>query len=1461
MIPTKEINDFCQNYPLYSSDKKIVIGKGSQTPELLIIGEAPGTHESSISGKPFTGRSGELLDKWLKVIPIKSIGVINSVFLMPLDDKKKIRKPTDKEIEDFRPWVIKIIETVKPKYILLLGDTACRSILERQISECFGKVLEKYGARVQTLYHPAYYLRNGRDGINDVEKLAFDELQQVTDIKINSQKAHDICLKHMVPEVEGAIIEICKRAGVHFKDKNTKDIFFADEKEYALCEFRQSNEFDLFEEDLKSKYKNTERFIFYDLKGGNYNFFGYLDRAYVDFMPMQTHFGTQKSCKKILLDNVLPASDVFKIYEDKKSEAIIEQQRFIPLHLHTEFSVGDGYGTTDEIAESLRVKGFEASAITDHGTMAGNFYFQKSMKRVNLKTIHGCEFYVKSNIEDEKSYHITILAKNRTGYQNMLKLQKIAVDQFYYKPLVTYSQLIENREGLLCLSGCPQAKHNQLLQQDKVEEAFQHLDLLHESFNEDFYIEIMPHYEIPFMKKINDLNKGYARNTRTPVVCTLDSHYSSKEDKQMHNVIKAINRKKKIVDPDVGFTGNTYFHMTDTEIIEAFSKLGQSKEETLEQIENTRRVAEKCNYEIKQFIDKETLPEMCADPEKELESLIAEKFKSYEFRDISEDRIKLEIERFKQKGFSNYVLMIKKIVDIAKEKDIRVGPGRGSVSGSLVCYLMGIHDTDPIKFNLMFDRFLSEIRRDMTDIDLDFQDTRRDELIEEIVKYFGKDKCKKVITFNKFHPKMAIRDVSRIYGISMEETEKLCRVVVTRSGGDARASYTALDTFTEFEYAKAFRIKYPEASEAIIKLEGKLRHLGVHAAAMVMTKNNTYEYVPLYKVGGEEVIAMEKKSLEDMGLVKIDILGLKTLDVIKSLEESTGAKPTGNDYNDKAVYENIISKGDTAGCFQAETTGFSKTLKQMKCLTFSRLCDANAMYRPGALHSGITAEYVRRCNGLWDDKMYSHPSYEHIVKDTMGLIIYQEQIMKIVNEVGGLSWSESESLRKVISKTQGKQMFDEFRGKFIAGAKRLHGIEPEVSGKIFDAVSTYGSYGFNKSHSASYSILTYTTAWYKNYFPLQFYAALLNRESVSEMEANYVADAKRHNIEIKPPGINISELDYSAKDGKIYCGISRIKGTRKKTTKDIVNKKPFVDVWDLMKRVKIGKSEFETLTLSGALDCFGKTRKTLVENYDVLKSGVVASLHEFPEYEEREKITKQLEYLNFPAEKHPILMYDDPFKGKIQYEKIADLVFDDFVGERWIRGIVTFINFKQEGLEGQWQYFENVLERKYAHLNVNDESGGNVLVHLAPEQYTAYKKYLESGTGFPVIIKGSSIPNYQKIYADALIAVNDVDKNHPIFKYVEDKRQKELDEIRAALPATQRNNRGEICDVKAHVICSVKYKVSKNKKAYALLMFDGIEHSDKSMCFKLDSKIFIAGEILVYLKPKGSPFIEIIKRL
>lgn len=759
------------------------------------------------------------------------------------------------------------------------------------------------------------------------------------------------------------------------------------------------------------------------------------------------------------------------------------------------------------------------------------------------------------------------------------------------------------------------------------------------------------------------------------------------------------------------------------------------------------------------------------------------------------ERVKHEYDRMVQKKYIKYFLSVWEYVNYCKNNNIMVGPGRGSCGASLVAYCLGITDVDPIEHELLFTRFLSPIRRDAPDIDLDFEDNKREKVFEHLIKRYGEERCAKVATYSRFHPKGVLRDIGRIFNIPNKEINKVCSLVIERSGGDARAFFALTDTFEEFKEAQEFKQKYPLASEIAIKLEGGIRHKSSHAAAMVVSDKNLYEYAPINKIGGVICLEWEKQLVEDINLVKFDILGLKTLTVLKDACKSANIE-LPKKFNDEKVYNNIFKTANTNGVFQLGTVGMQKFSAGLNISSFQDLYDATTLFRPSCLHSGQASVYVNRKNGE-EPVEYFHPILEPITKQTKGVILYQEQIMQIMNQVGCMSWATAEMARKVITKSKGKDAFNKMREEFVANANKFHKMPIEEAQKLYDVVSTFGSYGFNKAHAVEYSIISYWCAWLKYYYPQHFYKALLKYEGDASEIQKYLNDAKQNGFEIENPEINISDESYRIYNKKIYAGLNSIKGLGVKTAEKIIKNRPYESFEDFKKKAKPSKKILKGLIIADAFRNFNINKKSEVEGNKTLN-----------DYSDKEvaKMTYELTDLK------PKLNLSESFDfGSFEYTNTDELKNKD-KELVFLKGIITD-KLKKDKILRIDERHEHQFEKRLLYLNLCDDFG-NIACQINPETFEKYKTILEDIKNKPVIVLGRVIAGGGRILVDMIEIVDG------------DKESRELRD----LFKTHRS----LGDNISYIISS-RPSVSKNGNSYYRIV---LANKIEGLCFKFKQKLF-----------------------
>lgn len=1241
-------------------------------------------------------------------------------------------------------------------------------------------------------------------------KMSDEVLQQ--EFVINKQKAESLGHTEMIDGIVAGIHYFCKQAGIYFKDINQRDECCIGElKAKIYTRDAMSDEDMLLYDSYFKAHPEMDIYILCKIKGGKYNYLGYITKEIAQKTRIVQMIGSDsdaasKDVRRIFAEQYLPLSNIIKIKaQEQEEQEQIESQDLIPLHMHSEFSVGDAFGTIKRICAKLKQKGFKAAALTDHGTMAGLWDFQKTMLENDLKPILGCEIYTKLDGVD-KRFHTTVLIKNKIGWTNLLKLQASAVrEHFHYKPVVPYKELLLNSDGLIITSGCMDGPIPYLLSKDKYDEADSLMTIIR-NHTQEFYIEIMLHNILNYQALAQKL---YNFSTKHHIKCilTTDTHYQDPEDVEAHEAIKAINFKKKY--GEAGY-GESIFYLLQKKDIESLidSQAQWMKPYYKEFILNTQEVCDKVELNIiEPPKESDTLPKFLPTAEQRKEFLKdlcikgLEQYTKYEYKGEIKERLDLEVNRILEKHYENYFLIVWDMIKWAKENEIAVGPGRGSVGGSLAAFSLNITDCDPIEHDLLFDRFLSPIRRDAPDVDMDFMDRRRSEIFDYLKNKYGAKNCAKVVTYSRFHPKGILRDIGRIFNIPLPEIERICGLVIERSGGDARASFSLQDTFEEYAEAIEFKKRYPKATELAIKLEGHIRHKGIHAAAMVVSESDISTYVPITKLSGEYITEWEKQLVEDMKLVKFDILGLKTLSVIHDAVKMSGCNLPSN-FDDDFIYKNIFQKGNTAGVFQIETVGLTKLAQSIKVKSFNELYDTITLFRPGVLHSGQTQIYVNRAQNKESPEPF-HELLRPITKHTKGIIMYQEQIMQIMNQVGGMSWATAEMARKVITKSKGKDAFNKMREEFVRNANRIHSMDLEEAERLYDLVSTFGSYGFNKSHAVEYSIISYWCAWLKFYYPKEFFTSILKNASDKSSIFSYMQDAKKNSISIEFPNINYSDLNYKIHKDKIYAGFASINGIASRTAEKIIKNQPYESFEDFKNRAKVSDKILKGLIVADCFRdfninkkvCYNKSQKEDYNAYDDISEDWTDMEHTKLIYEEttlKPKIDIR-ETFNF---------------GDYDFTDIIDLNEEKSNQQVLVRGIVTDKLNKDKLLRGELKEHTHKFEQHMIYINLNDGTG-DVACQFGPDAYEMYSKELFNIEKKPIIVMGMTSRDGKKIYVDLIQIIGETSDIDDYFIKSRD------------------------CEGNTAIIASAHPGVSKKKNSYYRIL---LHNGQSGMCFKFTQK-------------------------
>ncbi len=898
-------------------------------------------------------------------------------------------------------------------------------------------------------------------------------------------------------------------------------------------------------------------------------------------------------------------------------------ENFVHLHVHTEYSLLDGAGKIEELVAKAKELGMESIAITDHGVMYGVVDFYKQAKKHGVKPIIGCEVYVAPRTMGDRDpkldagqYHMVLLAENEEGYNNLIKLVSMGFTEgFYYKPRVDIETLRKYSKGIIALSACLAGAIPENIVNGNYEAAKAAALLYNDVFGEgSFYLELQDH-GIKEQSLVNQEVIRLSRETGIPLVATNDVHYVKKEDAAVQDILLCIQTGKTVLEEDrLKFQGQEFYLKSPEDMYELFKYIPEA-------LENTEKIAEKCSldfsfgqvhlpvFDVPEGYTSDTyIRKLCYDGLKKKYGGITDELK---------DRAEHELSVITSMGYSDYYLIVWDYVKFAKDNGIMVGPGRGSGAGSLVAYCLGITNIDPIKYNLIFERFLNPERISMPDFDVDFCYERRQEVIDYVVGKYGKDRVAQIITFGTMAARAAIRDVGRALDIPYAQVDLIAKKIPFEIGMTIEKALAANSELRKLYEEDEGAKHLIDMSKAV---EGMPRHSSTHAAGVVISEKAITEYVPLQM--NEDVITTQfaMGTLEELGLLKMDFLGLRTLTVIRDtlrLIEEKGAEVPDVDnlkYDDPNIFR-MISQGDTYGVFQLESGGMVQCFKELKPNCLEDIIAGISLYRPGAMDQ--IPMYIRNKHNP-DKIRYMHPALEHILDVTYGCIIYQEQVMQIVRDLGGYSMGRSDIVRRAMGKKKADVMakerenfingiVDEAGNILVAGCVR-NGIPAKTAAEIFDEVAKFAGYGFNKSHAAAYAIIAYQTAWLKYYYPVEFSAALItsvmgNTKKVAE----YIQHCKGIGIEVLPPDINESSVSFTVRENKIRFGLAAVKNVGINAILSIIKARKersrFEGLYDFLQKIDysvINKRTVESLIKCGAFDRFGVYRSRMLAVYEKL---------------------------------------------------------------------------------------------------------------------------------------------------------------------------------------------------------------------------------------------------------------------
>lgn len=1047
------------------------------------------------------------------------------------------------------------------------------------------------------------------------------------------------------------------------------------------------------------------------------------------------------------------------------------KQKFVHLHTHSEYSLLDGAMKIDSLLEAVSKMEMPAVALTDHGNIFGALYFCLMAKEYGIKPIVGAEVYVapgsrfeKKGREDEINfYHLILLVEDDTGYKNLVQLlTKSYLEGFYYKPRVDKELLSLHSAGLIALSSCLRGEIPVHILQNEISRAESAIKEYQEIFGRhNFYLELMDN-GLKEQKIVNEALIELSRRTFAPIVASNDAHYLTREDALIQDVLLCIQTGKTLKEPNrLKFNSDQFYLRSTEEMIHLFSQFPDA-------IENTLAIAGRCQFtffkdgkEKKYHLPRFKTPEGMSEDEylekivrEGFERRLEEKRRRNENFDIGKytERLKVEIETIKQMGFSGYFLIVWDIVKYAKEKGIPVGPGRGSAVGSLVSYSLGISEIDPIQYDLIFERFLNPERISLPDIDIDFCGRRRQEVIDYVIKRYGKENVAQIITFGTMAARAVVRDVGRVLEIPLSEINAICKLIPP--------NLSIEDAIREVPQLKE-KIEKDEKLIQMIniakRLEGFVRHTSTHAAGIVISPKSLTEYLPLYLTNKNEITTQfAMGDIEALGLLKMDFLGLRHLTIISDTIESI-KKHEGKEIDtisipleDEKTFE-LFSSGNTDGVFQFESYGMKELLRKFKPKYLHDLIALNALYRPGPLKSDMVNDFVRRKNSPEEIK-YKIPELKDILEETYGVIIYQEQVMRIANKIGGFTLGEADLLRKAMGKKVREIMMEQ-REKFVRGALK-NNIKKELSEELFKDMESFASYAFNKSHSAAYAYLAYIGAYLKAHYPVHFMASLLTNEAergaTSEI-VKYINECKKMNIEVLPPDINESDYNFTIIKNRIRFGLSAIKNVGESAIKSILEARKklgrFSTLEDFIREIDprvVNRKVLESLIKAGALSSLDWKRAQLFHSID----GIIELIHKFnkknhhpslfaetPDLTEIKKKVKNLkewdnlqllqyekEALGFYITSHPLTKYSETLE-KLKIFSIKSILEEPVEGnDVTLAGIIGTIRQKK-----------NSKGEKMAIFTLEDLTG-SIEVVVFSEALKAFKHLLQEGS--PLWIKG-----------------------------------------------------------------------------------------------------------------------------
>ncbi len=964
---------------------------------------------------------------------------------------------------------------------------------------------------------------------------------------------------------------------------------------------------------------------------------------------------------------------------------------FTHLHVHSQYSLLDGAGSLERLVAKAQEHQMQALALTDHGNMYGAMHFFELAKKKGIKPIIGCEFYcVEDRFDrtDRKRYHLILLAKDEKGYQNLSKLSSLSfIEGFFYKPRIDKEILRQYHEGIICSTACMGSQINQAILRGEEALAEQYFLELYEIFQDDLYLELQ-RFNNESQETCNQFLLKLSAKYNVKVIATNDVHYVNQEEAVAHDILLCIQTGKDYDDPNrMRFTSDTFYLKSTEEMLQAFSDIPEA-------VYNTKEIVDKCwepNLHRNVILPHYQIPENYTSQAQYLEFLTWDGAKARYGEKIPanvEERLRYELDMIKKMGFEGYFLIVWDYIHAAKKLGVSVGPGRGSVTGSLVAYCIGITNINSLTYGLFFERFLNPERVSMPDIDVDFDDDGRDKVIEYVKNKYGVEQVAHLVTFSTMAAKVAIKDVARVLGLPFEQSNKLTKLLPNK------IDYSLAEMIQMTPDLKSLYDKENSLEHKILKiasvLEGCKRQTGLHACGIIIAPGKLIDYIPVKNDKETDLLVTQYEGslIEHAGMLKMDFLGLKTLTIIKNTlkmikkNHDVDVDVDNIPLDDEKTFQ-LFQRGDTVGVFQFESEGMRQSLAKLKPTCIEDIIAMNALYRPGPMQ--FIPDFIERKHGR-QAIHYPHPSLKPILQNTYGIIVYQEQVMKVAQVLAGYSLGQADILRKAMGKKKPEEMARQ-KDSFVKGCFETNNIDEDSAIHLFETIEKFAQYGFNKAHAAAYSVIAFQTAYLKAHYPSEYMAALLTSEQndISKL-GFYMEECKKMGLKVKGPNVNESEYDFDVnQEGEILYGLGGVKGLGFSVVNNILETRkqhgPFKDVFDFAEAIElktVNKKSLESLTLSGAFDCFPNTHRRqylytdvdtsfieklieytgkLKEEKAAVKNSLFGDVENFtfsakkPElpicepYTELEMLELEKEYVGFYLSGHPLNLYKDEIKN------------------------------------------------------------------------------------------------------------------------------------------------------------------------------------------------------------------------